>query len=187
MRTPAFYLVIDVEATCDDQDTIPRGESEIIEIGAILVDERSLKVVDEFQTFVRPTRHPRLTPFCIRLTTITQAQVDAAPTFPQAIAQLGAFVRGRDALFCSWGDYDHNQLDRDARRYGLRLPLGRDHWNLKEAFRERAGDKKKLGNGQALQRLGIPHEGTAHRGIHDARDIAKLLPYILGRWSPVGP
>ena len=40
MPTPAFYLVIDVEATCDDQDTLPRAESEIIAIGEILVDDQ---------------------------------------------------------------------------------------------------------------------------------------------------
>jgi inhibitor of KinA sporulation pathway (predicted exonuclease) len=34
---------------------------------------------------------------------------------------------------------------------------------------------------QALQLAGLPLEGTHHRGIDDARNIAKLLPYILER------
>lgn len=185
MRTPTHYLVIDLEATCDDQDRIPRDQSEIIEIGAVLVEQTSLKPVAELQTFVRPVRHPKLTPFCTRLTTITQAQVDAAPSFAAAVAQLRAFVQGRDALFCSWGNYDRNQLERDARRHGVALPLGRDHWNLKESFARAAGlagaDGRRLGNVQALRLVGLRPEGTVHRGIDDARNIARLLPYCLGR------
>jgi len=34
---------------------------------------------------------------------------------------------------------------------------------------------------EALQLAEIKLEGTHHRGIDDARNIAKLLPYILGR------
>jgi inhibitor of KinA sporulation pathway (predicted exonuclease) len=183
MRNTKQYLVVDLEATCDDQDTIPREQTEIIEIGAVLVDAETLAAGAEFQSFVRPIRHKTLTPFCTRLTSITQAQVDTAPTFPVAIAKLGAFLRehGQEPLFCSWGNYDKNQLARDAGRHGVRLPLGKDHWNLKEAFAQRAGETKKLGTGQALGRVGLRFQGTAHRGIDDARNIARLLPFVLGR------
>jgi inhibitor of KinA sporulation pathway (predicted exonuclease) len=181
MYSPQFYLVVDLEATCDDLGTIPRAETEIIEIGAVLCDAATLAPVGEWQSFVRPLRHPRLTPFCTQLTSITQAQVDGAPRFPVVIASLAAWVKGKDLLFCSWGDYDRNQLDRDARRHGVALPLGRRHLNLKQAFRDRSGDDKKLGVGQALGRVGLRFAGTAHRGIDDARNIARLLPFALGR------
>ena len=58
---------------------------EIIEIGAVMVDRETLSIVDEFQTFIKPIRHPILTDFCKQLTSITQSQVDTAPTFPAAI------------------------------------------------------------------------------------------------------
>jgi inhibitor of KinA sporulation pathway (predicted exonuclease) len=186
MRTPKYYLVIDLEATCDAEQRMPRNETEIIEIGAVLCDGEALRPVAELQTFVRPIRHPRLTPFCTELTTIRQSDVDRAPPFPQALEQLRRFVDGHDFLFCSWGEYDRNQFRRDAQRHKVKLPLGADHWNLKEAFREAAGDTHKLGNGQALVRVGLPIEGTVHRGIDDARNIAKLLPYCLGR-LPIPP
>jgi inhibitor of KinA sporulation pathway (predicted exonuclease) len=178
-----YYLVIDLEATCDADHAIPREQTEIIEIGAVLCDGATLQPTSEFQTFVKPLRHPRLTPFCTRLTSIRQADVDSAPTFAVAVQKLAMFlreIRGQ-FLFCSWGDYDKNQLQRQERQGGVRLPLGRDHLNLKEAFRRRSGDDGKLGNGQALRRVGLPFEGTQHRGIDDARNIAKLLPWCLGR------
>ena len=176
-----YYLVIVLEATCDEGHAIPRAETEIIEIGAVLVEADTLKTVREMQTFVRPIRHPRLTPFCTQLTTITQADVDGAPRFPSAMAKLKDFL-GRDAaLFCSWGNYDRNQLERDARRHGIRLPLGKDHWNLKAAFGRRHNDGREIGVGQALRKLGLSFQGTHHRGIDDARNIARILPYVLDR------
>jgi inhibitor of KinA sporulation pathway (predicted exonuclease) len=63
---PRFYLVIDLEATTSDDGSLPPDEMETIEIGAVLADARTLAVVDEFQSFVRPVRRPRLLPFPLR-------------------------------------------------------------------------------------------------------------------------
>ena len=187
MDSPQYYLVVDLEATCDEQQRIPRHETEIIEIGAVLCDGETLAAVDEWQSFVKPFRHPRLTPFCTQLTSITQDMVERAPPFRSAIGALGRWLDARAPLFCSWGDYDRNQLAREATRHGgLRLPFGARHLNLKEAFRTRSGDDTKLGVGQALRRCRLRFEGTAHRGIDDARNIARLLPYALGR-TPIPP
>ena len=79
MSSPTYYIVLDLEATCCDDDSIPREETEIIEIGAVLVDAATLTPGLEFQTFVKPLRHRVLTPFCTKLTTITQADVQRWP------------------------------------------------------------------------------------------------------------
>jgi len=178
-RDIPYYLVVDLEATCDDAGTIPRDQSETIEIGAVLVESESLHAVDELQTFVRPVVHRTLTRFCTELTTITQADVDSAPLFPVAAARLAAFARG--ARFCSWGAYDNNQLARDARRHGIEHPLPGPHWNIKEAFARVSGRRRSLGAAEALARAGLALEGTHHRGIDDARNIARMLPFALER------
>jgi inhibitor of KinA sporulation pathway (predicted exonuclease) len=175
------YLVVDLEATCDENHRIPREETEIIEIGAVLVDAGSLAPVEELQTFVRPVHHRTLTPFCMRLTTIRQADVDAAPRFAEALAKLRAFIGKRAVRLASWGAYDRDQLARDARRHGVALPFGAGHLNIKEAFARLAGEGRGLGTVAALRRVGLAFEGTHHRGIDDARNIARLLPYALGR------
>jgi inhibitor of KinA sporulation pathway (predicted exonuclease) len=178
MREANQYLVVDLEATCDDLGAVPRHESEIIEIGAVLVDGESLRVIAELMLFVRPRLHP-ITPFCTRLTTITAEMVESALPFPAAAARLAAFAPG--ALFCSWGNYDRNQLATDAARHGIAPPLGPEHWNLKIAFSEALGVRRGLGNHSALARVGLTAHGTHHRGIDDARNIARLLPWCLRR------
>ncbi|HVK67997.1 MAG TPA: 3'-5' exonuclease, partial [Polyangium sp.] len=136
--------------------------------------------VGEFATFVRPVIRPTLTPFCTKLTTITQADVDGAPTFPAAIEALGRFVGDRDALFGSWGDYDRKQFEIDATRWGVPLPL-RGHMNIKKRFSAALGETTRYGMASALERLALPLLGTHHRGIDDARNIARILPYAVGR------
>lgn len=178
-----YYLVVDLEATCDDRGAVPREESEIIEIGAVLVEAKSLRPVAELMTFIRPVLHPQLTAFCTQLTTITQAEVDFAPGFADAAARLAAF--GRGALFCSWGNYDRNQLAADAARHQLPSPLGPAHWNIKQGFADALGLRRGIGTQEALRKMRLTPWGTAHRGIDDARNIARLLPYALGRVAPV--
>ncbi len=178
--TEPFLLVIDLEATCDENHRLSKYEMETIEIGAVLVETGTLAPVGEFQSFVRPVRHPRLTPFCTQLTTIQQRDVDGAPGFKEAMANLRRFLDGRRALFCSWGRYDKSQLDQDAAFHRIDLPLGRGHLNLKESFGLHL-DERPSGMAGALRRVGLPLHGTHHRGIDDARNIARLLPWSLGR------
>lgn len=178
---PPFLLVVDLEATCDSGERIPRHEKETIEIGAVLVDSASLEPVDELGTFVRPVRHPVLTRFCTELTTITQRDVEDAPPFPEAIERVRSWLAGRPILLCSWGDYDKNQLAQDARYHRVALPFGDAHLNLKKRFSESLGLPKMLGVSGALRHVGLELRGTHHRGIDDVRNIARLLPWVFGR------
>lgn len=178
---PGHYLVIDLEATCCDRGTIEREESEIIEIGAVMVDAGTLAIVDEFSTFVHPVRHRTLTTFCTNLTSIRQEDVDQAPELREAIRKLVTWAEHyADHLFCSWGDYDRNQIGRECRYKRIDRPFSAGHRNLKQKFSERLGTSRRFGMAAALQEIGLELKGTHHRGIDDARNIARLLPFIVG-------
>ena len=174
-----LLLVVDLEATCSQDGEVPREEMEIIEIGAVMADATTLNALGEFQTFVRPVRHPRLTAFCTQLTGIQQQDVESSPPYPQALqsflqwaAELGEFV------LCSWGDYDRKQFAQDCQHHGLAYPFGDEHLNLKSLFAERRGVRK-MGLDRAIKDVGLKFSGTHHRGIDDARNIVRLLPFIF--------
>ena len=178
----AYFLVVDLEATTSPDGSLPKSEMEIIEIGAVLVNVQSLAVEDEFQSFVRPVRHPQLHPFCTQLTSIAQRDVASAATFPEVLDQLGRrmlWAHISDAWFCSWGDYDGKQWRQDCARHGLTYAMP-PHENLKRRFSEVQGLRKKLGLAEALTVCGLEFSGTHHRGIDDARNTARLLPWIVG-------
>lgn len=176
-----YFAIIDLEATCCDNKTIPRQEMEIIEIGAVMVEQSSLHVKDEYQTFIKPIRHPKLTEFCTTLTTITDADLISAPDYTTAIEHLKNWLSQFDKhLFCSWGDYDKNQFNQDSRFHDIPYPFGTDHLNIKKLFSKQQKLNKNLGMAQALRMANIPLDGTHHRGIDDARNMAKLMPFIVG-------
>lgn len=176
------YLIVDFEATCSDDGSVPRNEMEIIEIGAVLLNAQTLGIDDEFQTFVRPTRHPELTAFCTRLTTITQAQVDAAPEFIDALMHFTKWFKQHESLqFCSWGNYDRNQLQQDCDLHRIDYPFPEGHLDLKQAYSDAVGKSKRFAMNAALKQLNIGHEGTLHRGIDDARNTARIVRAVLTR------
>lgn len=178
--THDYYLIVDLEATCCDRGKIPRTRMEIIEIGAVLQNSRTLEIEQEFQTFVKPVRTPLLTEFCTQLTTIQQADVDAAPGFAEAIARFKEFFEAADVLFSSWGNYDKAQFEQDCRHHSVPYPFGREHMNLKAEFSRSLQLPGRYGLSSALNKLGLSFEGTAHRGIDDVRNIARIVRQVVG-------
>lgn len=174
--TNDYYLIVDLEATCSDDGTVPRHEMEIIEIGALMQSPRTFEVESEFQTFVRPVRHPELTEFCTELTGITQEHVASARPFREALAAMHDWMYAfGDWLFCSWGDYDRNQFLQDCDFHRLAYPFRSRHLNLKAEFSRAIGRTKKLGIAEAIRHLGMKFEGSHHRGLDDARNIARIV------------
>ena len=179
-------IVVDVEATCwVDRSARPRDEMEIIEIGAVRLAE-DLGIVDEFSSFVRPVVHPQLTDFCTELTTITQADVDNAEPFAAVFARFLTWIGEGPHRLCSWGAYDLNQFRLDCRRAGAAFPewFETGHVNLKAEFATWRVVKR-CGMARALTQLDLPLEGIHHRGIDDARNIARIaqqvLPHVGGK------
>jgi inhibitor of KinA sporulation pathway (predicted exonuclease) len=171
-----YYLIIDLEATCSDIGEVPRHEMEIIEIGAVMQSSLTYEIESEFQTFVRPVRYPELTEFCTKLTGITQNDVADAPLFPVAIEAMKEWMFAfDDSLFCSWGDYDRNQFTQDCAYHQLAYPFRSKHLNLKAEFTRTVGTRKKLGIADALRYLGLEFEGSHHRGLDDAKNIARIV------------
>ncbi len=174
-----MILVIDLEATCCDQGTITPEQMEIIELGAVWATPAG-EVIDALQRFVRPTERPTLTPFCMGLTHIEQARIDTAPSWPTVAAELAEFARlHAGQCWGSWGKYDARQIERESARHGLADPLaGLPHQNLKAAF-AKARKIKQVGMATALQIARLELEGEHHRALSDARNIARLLPFVL--------
>jgi len=174
------FIIVDFEATCCNKGSVARNEMEIIEIGAIALQEDNLETLGEYQTFIRPVRHEKLTVFCRELTSITQEEVDSSDTFPQALKHFTQWINQYDnPVFCSWGNYDKSQLKQDCDFHSAQYPFSNEHINIKKVFATNMGIKKPMGLGKALKYMKMQFEGTAHRGIDDARNMARLAPHIF--------
>jgi inhibitor of KinA sporulation pathway (predicted exonuclease) len=178
------YIAMDLEASCWEAAWV-RHRMETIEIGAVRLDD-ALGVVEEYDSFVRPVVVPRLSSFCRKLTSITQEQVDAADTFPKAFARFLTWMGSGPRRLVTWGAFDLGQLRMDCDRHGMVFPtrLVDDHLNLKTAFGKWKG-LKRVAMDDALELLGLSYEGHPHRGLDDARNLARLaratLPHLPAR------
>lgn len=160
---------------------------ETIEIGLVVIDLETLEIVDEFQRFVRPQINPILTDFCKTLTSIQQADVDSARTYAEVGQELKVFIaRYPNAAWASWGDYDARQLERDA---GLAecpsLLSGLQHFNVRKWHKGLYDDQPKSLK-LTVESLGLVWQGTYHRGIDDARNVASIAKEMLD-YKRAGP
>ena len=173
-----LIVVCDLEATCwNDRPPYTDDDMEIIEIGCALITPDG-KELDRFSTFVKPVREPILSPFCTELTGITQQDVDAAPGYIEAMQKLDEWVNDRAAFWVSWGNYDYHQFQCLEQRSpsGSRF-LCMPHANIKKAWAKTVKGKQK-GLLNALAHHGLEFQGSHHRGLDDARNIARMMPYI---------
>ena len=173
------YIVLDLEATCWEE----RGSgkiSEIIEIGALRFDEAH-RQTGEFSRFVRPVIHPDLSPFCTELTSITQEEVESAALFPEVIQDFWDWI-GKDFWLCSWGFYDRNQFRQDCEYHQLDTDWLSNHISLKHQHAQIVSARRAMGMKWALKKEGFQLDGTHHRGIDDARNIAKIYLKYVGEW-----
>jgi inhibitor of KinA sporulation pathway (predicted exonuclease) len=173
-------LVIDVESTCWEGPPPAGQTSEIIEVGLCVLDLKSLERSDRRSIMVRPARS-EVSSFCTQLTTLTTSQVAIGIPLHEAVRILELDYGSRDRLFASWGDYDRNQFRRNCNDYGLDYPFGPTHLNVKNLFSVAFGLPKEVGLPEACDQLGIPLEGTHHRGVDDAWNIARVLSALLRR------
>ncbi|KJE88344.1 three prime histone mRNA exonuclease [Capsaspora owczarzaki ATCC 30864] len=88
-----YFVVIDYEATCEENASFSTYPHEIIEFPAVVVNARTGEIVHSWRSYVRPVLNPTLTPFCTQLTGITQSQVDASPVFEDVFEQFVVFLR----------------------------------------------------------------------------------------------
>lgn len=179
-------LVVDIEATCWEGEPRVGEVSEIIEVGAcmlnlgpkICADDATIEDIDSL--LVKPTQS-KVSPFCTRLTTLTQTQVDKGVQFMDAVSWIRKAYLAQSYSWASWGDYDRKMFEKQCRDFSQPYPFGPTHINVKNLFAVSFGLSKEVNVDKALEILGLTFEGTPHRGVDDAKNIARILKETLIR------
>jgi len=191
MRYSSDIVVIDLEASCPDED---RGNnsverSSIIEIGAVRLDRRSLEITSEFSALVRPVDYPVI-PFITELTGITADMVAGCDDFATVGRRFLDWYGPRNrAILAAWGAYyDVPLLRKECARFDLPF---REHI-VGGAFDIRAlgvawlATQEERTSGASLdvvlEKMGLAGRFTSHRAVEDARATAAILQvHHLGR------
>lgn len=173
-------VVVDIEATCWDGDP-PRGqESEIIEIGACLLDPDDTSRSCRTSILVKPERSTA-GEFCTGLTTITQGMLDdEGIPFASACDMLRNSLRTHRRVWASYGDYDRTMFEKQCKARGIPYPFGRTHINVKALAGFARAGRTEFGLDKAMRLMLLQMEGTHHRGADDAWNIAAVLGELIG-------
>ncbi len=177
------YIIFDLEATCWEI-TPPGYVQEIIEIGAVLIDDYG-DMLETFSAFVRPARHPVLSPFCRKLTNISQIDINRARPFHEVMNRFMDWARidEEDYILCSWGEFDQKLLSADCLRHGFGDAWLDQYVNLKTEYRRIRGLNKAIGLKKTVEFEGFEFTGEHHRAISDAENLAKVFVKYLGTWQ----
>ncbi|HEX8561926.1 MAG TPA: 3'-5' exonuclease [Flavobacterium sp.] len=172
-------VVVDIEATCWE-GKLPVGMyNDIIEIGICLLDVETGEISENRGILIKPERSS-VSPFCTQLTTITQEMLDAdGISFKEALNILRKDFSTSSRAWASFGAYDMKQFQRQCSDLGYPYPFGPSHLNVKTLFALKNKFKHETGMAGALEFYNIPLEGTHHRGVDDAKNIAKIVHRIL--------
>jgi inhibitor of KinA sporulation pathway (predicted exonuclease) len=101
----------DLEATTNKTRTL--HPVEIIEVSCVIIHSATASIRASYQSFVRPTEHPRLDPFVTELCGIEQNQVDRAPLLADVLQQhhgwlqqQGVLDEGVSCIPVTWTEWD---------------------------------------------------------------------------------
>ncbi len=171
-------LVVDIEATCW-QNEPPAGQTaEIIEIGLCELDVQTGERGSTRPIFVKPERSD-LSEFCIQLTGITPDMLEDAQSFQDACMILRTEYLSHQRTWASYGDYDRRQFTGQCQAMWITYPFGPSHINVKNLLALQLGLKREVNLVKATELLGLVFEGRVHRGVDDAWNIAAVLQRVL--------
>ena len=109
------YIIFDLEWNCAFYGK-DKHIHEIIEIGAVLLDE-NFNEIDRFSQFVRPTTTKKLNKYVKNLTHITDQDVNSAADFKTVLHEFEQFKRQPDTIYMTWSDTDLHVLSENCREF----------------------------------------------------------------------
>ena len=176
------YVMIDLEMCI-----VPRGtkgycyKSEIIEIGAVLMDENR-EIIDGFCTYVCP-HYGYVDSKIQRLTGICQKDLIGAPSLEKALMDLAKWLPMEDTIPVSWSKSDEKQMCMEMMIKGIRNPrieMLLDSWiDCQPMFAKRMGNRRQYKLSEALVASDIITEGREHDGLDDAYNTALLYQKLV--------
>lgn len=172
------YIVLDLEwnQSPSKHAQKPGLPFEIIEIGAVKLNAQR-EVMDSFSQMIRPVVYKNLFYRTKDLTGISQEEVDGGEPFSEAFMDFLTWC-GEDYMFCTWGNLDLLELQRNLRYHRILdlLPGPVKYLNLQKIFKLfYTMDQQTSSLETAAHYFGITEEAGFHRAINDALYTAKIF------------
>lgn len=173
------YIIMDLEWNNTYGRKINKFINEIIEVGAVKLDEE-LNVVDTFSSLIRVQIGKKLRGAVKRLTSITNEDLTTGTQFIQVFAEFKRWLGTGENTILTWGDGDIRVLIDNYRYLNSieTIPFLSNYADLQQLFQNvyKTPKSKQIGLIDAAQLVDIDHEKYAnHRGLDDSMLSAEIF------------
>ncbi len=179
------YVVIDLEWN-QPSDWKNSGDPglcfEIIEIGAVLLDENR-KQIKEFSRIIKPQVYKKMNYITRGIVNISKEELENGEFFEDVMKEFLSWC-GEDYIFCTWGPGDLVELQRNMKYYGMPdLAKGPfPYLDVQKLYGlDFEGKKSARALDHAVAALGIEQDAPFHRALSDAFYTGKILSAIRSK------
>ena len=173
-------VITDIETTGPNTT-----EHEIIEIGAVLIEQKTLKIIDTFESKVKPQHPQTATHKAIKTNGFNLSAWESAPTLKLVIRRYSKFTR--NALFCAHNvsfDWKFIELAFDQTESNNLMDYHQVDLSTLSFELLRHKKLRNFSMNEVARYLGITPEPLPHRGINGARteyQIYKKLRAVIAK------
>ena len=177
------YIVLDLEwnQSTNGQKEVPGIPFEIIEIGAIKLDEEG-NMVSEFSRLIKPSVYHEMHRITGDLIHLQMQELQQGKPFIEVAESFMQWCGEPEYQFCTWGSTDLIELQRNMRYYNM-PPLSDGplaFLDVQKLFSLAFEDgKSRRSLESAVDLLGLEKDIPFHRAFGDAYYTAKLLSEII--------
>lgn len=192
MKFSTDIVIIDLEASCKTFGDNVIAESNIIEIGAVKLDKKSLEIVGEFSQLIQPIDYPVL-PQIADITGISPEMLTDKPFFGEVMAQFIKWYGNRNkSILAGWGlYYDLPLLRKECDRFNIDYGKsfvgggfdikGLAYLWLAKSNRSTTG----VAIDRVLDKMNLKAEFDFHRALDDAKATAMILKKVAEEFGQI--
>lgn len=184
-----YYIVFDLEWNQSRQKEyeVPELPFEIIEIGGVKLNDLG-DMVGEFDELVKPRVYHEMHDITSKLIHIQMEELKRGRNFEEVAKVFLDWSQEEDAVFCTWGMADLNELQRNMDYYHMD-PLAEKPFSfldVQKLFAIAFGEgKNRRALESAVDELGIEKDIPFHRAFSDAYYTAKVLVKLMANFPDV--
>ena len=179
------FIVLDLEwnqCPTGKSDTIGQLPFEIIEIGAIKLDE-ALAIQDSFREVIRPQVYRTLHFKTREIVSLRSIDLENGRVFPEVIREFFDWC-GPDPYFCTWGPSDLMELQRNMAFHQIpnSFPFPFLYYDIQKIFSIRYEDRRtRRSLESAVDYLSMPKEVAFHSALSDAHYTSLIMQHMTRR------
>lgn len=167
-----YYVIMDLEWNNSYNKKLKSFFNEIIEIGAVMVDE-DLDVVDTFSVLIRSQLSNKLSGRVKNLTHISNEDMYGGISFTKAVSDFSKWIDDRDCTFMSWGNGDLRVMLDNLRCFcGIEgIPFISKYMDLQKYCQDylKLSNAQQIGLSAAATLFGIDvSKYSTHRALDDS-------------------